>query len=117
MVMYLHFHQLFGAYREWHTHNVKPLDTVVYWLDDAEANDAFCRKVVLFSIGQYSNSILSAFIWHAHEEHFGTMLEPDCEYRPGVLVPCLSLVASSRLANSSRLARQDETHFTGTTDS
>ena len=59
---------------------MKPLDTVVYPLVDADAKDAFCGKVVLFSIGQYSNSTLSAFIWHIHEEHSGKMVETDCGY-------------------------------------
>ena len=80
MVIYLYSHQLIVAYRERHTYKVKPLDTVVYWLDDADANDAFCGKLVLFSIGQYSNFTLSAFIWHCHEEHSGTMVETDCGY-------------------------------------
>ena len=44
---------------------MKPSATVVYWLDDANANDLFCEEIVLFSIGQYSNLTLSAFILHS----------------------------------------------------
>ena len=44
---------------------MKPLDTVVYWLDEADANDLFCEEIVLFSIGQYSNLTLSALIWQS----------------------------------------------------
>ena len=75
---------------------MKPLDTVVYWLDNADASEAFCGKVVLFSIGQYSNSTLFAFIWHCHVEHLGN------EYGIGVIVPFHSRVLSM-LAN--RLAK------------
>ena len=75
---------------------MKPLDTVVYWLDDADANEAFCGKLVLFSIGQYSNSTLFAFIWQRHVEHLGTMVGI------GVIVPFHSR-GFSMLAN--RLAK------------
>ena len=57
---------------------MKPLDTVVYSLVDAEANDAFCGKIVLFSMGQYSNSTLAAVNWQYHGEHSGTKEEIDC---------------------------------------
>ena len=80
MVMYLYFHQLIVADREKHTYNVTPLDTVVYSLVDADAKDAFFGKIVLFSIGQYSNCTLCAFIWHTDEEYSGTMVETDCGY-------------------------------------
>ena len=80
MVMCLYFHQLIVADMEKHTYNVKPLNTVVYSLVDADAKDAFRGKTVLFSIGQYINSTLSAFIWHIHEAHSGKMVENDCEY-------------------------------------
>ena len=78
--MYLKFHQLIVAHRERHTYSVKPLDTVVYWLDDADASDAFCGKLVLFPIGQYSNCTLSAFKRHCHEEQSGTLVGIDCGY-------------------------------------
>ena len=56
---------------------MKPLDTVVYSLVDAEANDAFCGKIVLFSMGQYSNSTLAACNWHDHEEQSDAKEEID----------------------------------------
>lgn len=58
----------------------------MYSLVDADANDAFCGKIVLFSIGQNSNCTLFAFIWHDHEEQAGIMVEADCGYRLGVIV-------------------------------
>ncbi len=80
MVIYLYLHQLIVAYRKGYTYNVKPLDTVAYWLDDADANDAFCGKLVLLLIGQYSNSTLLASIWHLHGELSGTAVVIDCRY-------------------------------------
>ena len=52
---------------------MKPSATVVYRLDDTNANDLFCEEIVLFSIGQYSNLTLSAFIWHS-PQHSGEIL-------------------------------------------
>lgn len=81
---------------------MKPLDTVVYWLDEADANDPFCEEIVLFSIGQYSNLTLSTFIWHSHLEHTGLIVVIHCGFGiGGVMVPFHRLVIKSNGSDSS----------------
>ena len=61
-----------------HTYNVKPLDTLVYWLDDVVANDRFCEEALLVWTGQYNNSTLSAVNEQCHDMQLEMFVEPVC---------------------------------------
>ena len=60
------------------TYNVKPLDTLVYWLDDVDANDRFCEEALLVWMGQYISSALSAVTEQYHDGHSEIIVEPVC---------------------------------------